>query len=199
MFIISNNCCGGRMYQLAGLQYNNPFIWCVVPYDSIIYIMNNFNNIDWYDYTFEKSTLKPSTFIIKVQNKIEIHYVHHYFNALYNKVTNVKKNNGEYDFGETYYCKIWEYLNDCYLKRIKRMKELNENPVFLIEDENYANNNSKYTIKDIANNSVNYKRIIITTDKTINNNINCKIIAVNKIENPLPTITKYFNEIKDFI
>ncbi len=42
----------------------------------------------------------------------------------------LKKNNGEYDFGETYYCKIWEYLNDCYLKRIKRMKEVNENPVF---------------------------------------------------------------------
>lgn len=92
MLVISNNCCGGRFYQQTNMKFNNPFIWMICPYDSIIYIMNNFDKIDWFNYEFEKSKLKENTFIIKVENNIEIHYVHYKFDPNANSIIQEKKN-----------------------------------------------------------------------------------------------------------
>ena len=74
------------------MKFNNPFIWMICPYDSIIYIMNNFDKIDWFNYEFEKSKLKENTFIIKVENNIEIHYVHYKFDPNANSIIQEKKN-----------------------------------------------------------------------------------------------------------
>ena len=79
------------------------------------------------------------------------------------------------------------------------MLECNEKPCFLIRDENYANTKCKHTIKDIAYNNSNFKRIIITKDKNITRNDEiCKTIHPNKIEVPLPTIIHNFQQINDF-
>lgn len=201
MLVISNNCCGGRLYQQTNTKFNNPFTWAVVPYDSIIYVMNNFEKINWYDYEFEKSKLRPNTFIIKVENKIEFHYVHYKFDPSSKTIIQEKKFDKEENWtGDVLYCRIWEFINQKYLDRTKRMLECKEEPVFLIRDEDFANNNSKYTIKDIANHPAKFKRIIITKDKNITRNDNiCKTIHVNKIEMPLPTIRNNFKQIKNFL
>jgi len=194
MLVISNNCCGGRFYNRHNLEFNNPFIWMVCPNDSIMYVMNNFNKINWFNYDFEKSTLKKNTYIIKVENVIELHYVHYNFDS---KATKLYTNK---DTNEVYYCRIWEYINQKYLDRVQRMLECKDKPIFLIRDEAYANSNSKYSIKDIAYNNSDYKRIIITKDKSVTRNDElCKTILVNKIELPLTTINKYYNSIISFI
>lgn len=200
MLVISNNCCGGRLYQQTNTKFNNPFIWAVVPYDSIIYVMNNFEKINWFDYDFEKSKLRQNTFILKVENNIEFHYVHYKYDPKAKSIIQEKKFDKEENWtGDVLYYKIWEFINQKYLDRTKRMLECNEEPCFLIRDENYANANSKYTIKDIAYHQSKFKRIIITKDKNIiRNDEICKTIHPDKIEVPLPTIIHNFQQINDF-
>ena len=201
MFVIANNCCGGRLYQETNTQFNNPFIWMVLPYDSVMYIMKNFNKINWYNYEFEKSKLRANTFIIKIENNIEIHYVHYIFSEK-DSIIRQEKNHSDKEeqwSGEVFYNKIWEYINEKYLNRTERMLKTNENPCFLIKDEPYANKNSKYDIKDITYCDCPFKRIIITQNKSINRNDEiCKTIHISKIEDPLPTIKHNINTIKEF-
>ena len=201
MLVISNNCCGGRFYQQTNMKFNNPFIWMICPYDSIIYTMNNFDKMNWFNYEFEKSKLRENTYIIKVENNIEIHYVHYKFDSNANSIIQEKKFDKEEQWtGDVLYCKIWEFINQKYNERVNRMLSSKEKPIFLIREETFANDKCKFSIKDIAEHSSNFKRIIITTDKNITRNDNiCKTIHVNKIEAPLPTIIKYKEEIKSFI
>ena len=201
MLVISNNCCGGRLYQQTNTKFNNPFIWMVSPYDSIYYTMINFDKINWNNIDFQKSNLRPNTFIIKVDNNIDLHYVHYKFdpNAKTLKVEN-KTDKEEQWIGDVYYCKIWEFIYQKYEERTKRMLALNEEPCFLIRDECFANTNSKHSIKYIAYCESTYKRINITTDKSITRNDDiCKTIHVDKIEVPLPTILHNIKTIKAFI
>jgi hypothetical protein len=201
MLVLSNNCCGGRLYQQTNTKFNNPFIWAVVPYDSIVYVMGNFYKIDWYDYELEKSKLRSNTFVIRVENKIEFHYVHYKFDPTAKSITQEKKFDKEEKWtGDVLYCRIWEFINQKYLERAKRMVECNDEPCFLIRDESYSNGNSKFSIKDIADNESNFKRLIITTNKTVNRNDDvCKTIHVGKIEMPLPTVIHNLPIITSFL
>lgn len=200
MLVISNNCCGGRLYQQTNNKFNNPFTWMVAPYDSIYHTMVNFDKINWFNYDFEPSKLRPNTFIIKVENIIELHYVHYKFDPNAKSIIQEKKFDVEEHWtGDVYYCKIWEFINEKYIERTKRMLSLNEKPCFLIRDEDFANTNSKHTIKDIAYCDSPYKRIIITTDKSIKRNDDiCKTIIVPTIEYPEPTVKQHLKQIIDF-
>lgn len=207
MFVISNNCCGGYLYNHIGVKYNNPFIWHRMTYDSVYFIMRNFNKIDWLDYGFEKSTSVKNTFNIKVGNNISIHYAHYVFDKNASVITkNTTFDKTKYDFwqGDVKYCKIWELINEKYLTRTKRMLELKEEPAFIIrDDEKYVKEPSKtYTINDIINAAVPYKRIIITENNKLKaDNELCKIILVKDVYNVHPEIQirTHLQEIKDFL
>ena len=54
MFILGNDCTGARIYQAKGKEYNNPFIWCLVPPDSFSYLYNHYKNIDFNDIELKK-------------------------------------------------------------------------------------------------------------------------------------------------
>ena len=200
MFVISNNCCGGRLYQQTNQQFNNPFIWMIASYDSIYEVMNNFKNINWYNYEMDKSKLKPNTFIIRIENKIEINYVHYIFDPKADQIIQKKTfDKEEHWTGDVCYNKIWEFVNEKYLERTKRMLELNEKPCFLIRQETLGNNKIKHDLKDLAECNSNYKRIIITNDNKIKRNDEiCKTILVNRIEVPEPTVKHNLSTIKNF-
>ena len=97
MLVISNNCCGGRLYQQTNQQFNNPFIWMVCPYDSLYYVMENFYKINWFDYMIEKSKIKPNTYVIVIEDKIELHFVHYFFDSNADTIIQQKKFDTEYD------------------------------------------------------------------------------------------------------
>ena len=200
MLVISNNCCGGRLYQQTNTKFNNPFTWMVAPYDSIYYTMMNFDKINWNNIDFQKSKLRPNTFIIKVDNHIDLHYVHYKFDPNAKSIIQEKKFDAEEHWtGDVLYCKIWEFIYQKYEERTQRMLSLNEEPCFLIRDESFANSNSKHSIKDIAYCNSPYKRIIITTNKSITRNDDiCKTIHVPKIEMPEPTVRHNLKTIKEF-
>lgn len=196
MNIISNNCCGARLYQVTNIMFNNPFVWMILSYDSIYYLLNHFTEINWLNYDFEKSSLRKNTFIISVDNKIKIHYVHYYFDPKAKTLIKQKENAWT---GDIKYCRIWEFINEKYLSRVKRMMDLKEEPMFLIKEDEFSSINSKHSLDDIANCSSSYKRIIITKNNNIKRNDNiCKTILINKIEDPMPTIKNNFNDIKNF-
>ena len=199
MLVISNNCCGGRLYQLTNTEYNNPFMWCEVSYDSIYYTMMNFDKINWYNYDFEKSQINKNTFIINVENNIRIHYVHYLFNPNAKTIIKPKKTKDIRNMSnDVEYCKIWEYVNEKYLIRTERMLSCKDEPIFLIMEKTYPYK-QKYTLKDIAECDSPYKRIIITTDKSIIGNDKCKVIYVNKLDTPVNTVVSNINEIKSFL
>lgn len=206
MFIISNNCCGGYLYNFLDVKFNNPFIWHRMTYDSVYFIMNNFDKIDWYNYEFEKSTRKKNTFNIKVGNDISIHYSHYIFESTAEKpIKESIFDKSKYHFwtGDVKYCKIWELINEKYLNRTERMLSLKEEPCFIVrDDEKYLKEPSKtYTINDIMNCDCKYKRIIFTENKSLKRNDKyCKIIYVNKVYDTHPSIQiqEHLKEIKDF-
>lgn len=200
MLVISNNCCGGRLYQQSNTKFNNPFTWAVVPYDSIIYVMDNFYKIDWYDYDLKKSKLRPNTFIINVEDKVEFHYVHYKFDPKAKNIIQERKFDKEENWtGDVLYCRIWEFINQKYLERVKRMLDCKEEPCFLIRDETFANANSNFSIMDIANNKSTFKRFLITTNENVDRNDDiCKTVHVGKIEMPLPTVIHNFSQINSF-
>ena len=206
MFVIGNNCCGGYVYNYLNEQYNNPFIWQRTTFDSMYYIMNNFDKINWNDYEFEKSTSKQYTFNIRVGNEIKIHYSHYVFDPNANepiKDRNFDKKKYDYWMGDIRYCRIWELINEKYLNRTERMKKLKEDPVFIImDDEGWVKEPSKYkTINDIINSTCKYKRIVFTQNRNLKSSNNlCKIIYVKNIYvHPSIPIREHLTEIKDVL
>ena len=87
MNVISNNCCGGWFYRLHHHQFNNPFIWMVASYETIYNTMMHFYDINWANINLTESNLRRNTFIITVDNIIELHYVHYIYSPDYNELT----------------------------------------------------------------------------------------------------------------
>ena len=174
MNIIGNNCCSGWLYKEFHLQFSNPFVWMVLPYNSILYLLSNFNKVKWNRVKMVESQHRKNTYVLTVDNEIQIHYVHYKFDPT---ATHLVVNRDDYQRshaeisrsnrgGDVYYCRIWEYIYDKYKERVARMLELNEPPMFLIKDELYMNPDQS-VLRKIAECSSPYKRIVITANTNI--------------------------------
>lgn len=204
MMVISNNCIGGYYYNHMNMQYNNPFIWSCLTYDSIYYLLQNYKNINWYDYSIRKSDIIKDTFILNIQNNIDIHYVHYKFDA---NATTLQKDKTfdktKYDFwmGDIKYYKILDFINEKYLTRVNRLiKELGD-PIFLIVDNNNFSDIRAKTnsIVDILNSQDMYKKIIITMNPTLHSTSNCKIIYDNVCTHPDILLKRHLTTINEFL
>lgn len=164
MNVISNNCLGGFLYKFNKLQFKNPFIWSAILADSMYALIKDWDNINFNDFElkkseFHESTEQLNTFKIVIENKIDIHYTHYYFNK--------DKDKPEIKGFDVFYNKIWEYVVEKYVKRLQRM---NENPVFVILGEYEVNGPSLYDYtfkkeKKILDLDTKYKIVLITKYK----------------------------------
>ena len=193
--IIGNNCCGGNFYQKKGILYNNPFIWMVVPYDSMAILMTQFSSIRWEKIALRPSSLRPNTFILNVDNKIDIHYVHHEYNPNYSTPTLIKNSFGSHLASS----QIWTYVVKKYVQRVKEMAETNMHPMFIVHDQVWGD--QKLTIDDLIKIKCNYKRVFVTDHYPQFNydKENTKIIYSAPRLLPEPMIHKYFSEINTFL
>lgn len=202
MFIISNNCCGSMMYRLNKVEFNNPFVWAIVSYRDINYIMNNFYDIQWENFSVEKSGMAENTYLVNVDNSFQIHYIHYKYNSKAKKPRKIIFSNVIDDDwnGNVIYNKIWKYVADKYIERVKRMKLLNEPPVFLIHEENLGNYETDITLRDLVENNSIFRRYVITTDTTLcrNDNICCTSIVKKRLI-PIPQITAEYDKICSFL
>ena len=133
MNIISNCCLGGFIYQdVLKVQFSNPFIWSWLNQDDVIYLIQNYDKIDFNNYelsTYNNLPLKDEVcFQLTIDDKIKIIYSHYQF----------IKNKDVLEIDRTrnmvYHNKIWEYVVAKYDERLKRMIDENTPPVFLICD-----------------------------------------------------------------
>lgn len=177
MQIICNNCASGFLYKKMNMMYNNPFMWNLIPADSFLYLMLNWDNINFNKIDFPDKTPKKGIDII-IDSKIIIRYIH----ILYDKkaIKPIK------NFVDVYYNKPWEYALEKYNNRCKRMFETKENPIFLIvDDDTYStvdtvrHDNSIEILQKLNDKNFKYEIIWATKhniDSKLFSNLNLKII-----------------------
>lgn len=201
MFIISNNCCGGMMYRLHKIQFNNPFMWAVVPYRGIQQMLDHFYDINWGRISLDESRLRKKTYVITVDDRFPIHFVHYKLNVNVQTPTVITHGSNQDDdwSSDVEWNSIYRYVVDKYIERVKRMIALKEPPCFLIHEDAFDNEHYKVHLSDLADNSSLYKRIIITTDKSISRNDSiCKTILTGVREYHKPSVRQYFEQINNF-
>ena len=208
MNVIANTCIGARFYQLNNMEYTNPFMWSIVPADDMINLIKNFDTINFKNYKIEKSDyynrtefyrkqfaneLKEPYFIFKVRidNLVDLHFVHYRFNSKYNNKTTIDVN--------VFWNKIWEYVEEKYIKRIEKMLNINENPLFVITALE-----TDYTLEkqqQILDLDTKYK-ILLITDNPEKLKSNKENIKIKKVIRPIGTCINlaktYNNDILNF-
>lgn len=205
MLVFSNNCCGAYLYNYLDVQYNNPAIWCRILFDSMYELIINYHDIDWLNYEIRKSILKQNTFDIIVDDRLFINYSHYMFDPNYKTVNTTSKYDDLHKvhyMGDVKYCKIWEYVVQKYVIRSKRLLECNEQPCFIIRDDEHllsrTMRSTAHTIKDIIDITP-YKTIILTDNRTLlSTNPNCKIYHSSMTLHPDYNIKAVLNNIKTF-
>lgn len=119
MNLISNTCIGAYLYKLLNLKFENPFCWSVIDFDSMYYLIKNYEKINFKNYELTKTP--DWWFTIIIDNVIKVHYVHYKFDKNANKPTRCGSN--------IIYNKIWEYIVEKYEERLTRM---HGQPIFVI-------------------------------------------------------------------
>lgn len=125
--LIANNCCASDVYNSNHIQYNHPFMWCLLMYQDIIELIDNWTTINYASYELYPSIKVPDTFILRIDNKINVQYVH-YFNRP-NMMTPTRFADRFHEMRHIGYYNIKQYIVDKYTDRTSRMKGL---PAFII-------------------------------------------------------------------
>lgn len=143
MIYICNNCVGARIYQLLNLQFNNPFIWCRITSDDMLFLIQNFNDIDFLRFelkSYHDILLNQKIYGVNVDDKITIWYPHYKYG---NYDTPTKNNN--VNGLDIFYKNIEEYIIKKYKIRTTRMIQSLENhesiQYIIVEDNKQDNMN----------------------------------------------------------
>lgn len=160
MNIICNNCIGARLYNVSNKEFNNPFTWCTIYPDEYIKLVKDFDTIDFYNikvYLEIFQNRKDQSICVELENGVQIHYIHYIY-----KDCNFEKN-----YPDVYSKKIIEYFTNLYYRRLDRMIESNEKPLFLFSF-NYSNKDRKDYLDIIDKLKVlNNDNVLIIAHKTI--------------------------------
>jgi hypothetical protein len=154
MNIVSNSCIGAYLHkQFLKKPFNNPFMWTVVDFDSFVYLIENWKNINFQNYELVKD--EKWNFSIIIDDKVKLQFVHYKFNPNYKTPTLDK-------LGNILYYKIWEYIVEKYEERISRMLTLTEEPIFCVCNFNTIYADSIYSKEQLEKLS-SYKNVHILT------------------------------------
>lgn len=137
MNIISNNCAGAAIYKyVLASPYKNPFIWCTTNLDELIphFYDINFARIKLYN----ESPNLDKVWHILIDEKIDCRFLHAKFDA-------TKATPYIHD-ADVYYNKIWEYLYKNYYKRVHRMLDEHNEPIYVL----YIHAKHQLNLIDIA-------------------------------------------------
>jgi hypothetical protein len=125
MNIISNSCIGGFIYKNnLNCNYKNPFIWNLIDFNSMYYLIKNYENINFKNYILNKDD--NWNFSIVIENNITLKFIHYKFDKNATKI--IKKDI------DVYYNRIWEYIVDKYEQRLNIMLNEKSKPLFILAD-----------------------------------------------------------------
>lgn len=194
--VIGSNCCAGNFYHnYLNTPFYSPFIWSVVPYDSILNLINKWPEINWDDIKIVANPTREFTLTLQLNQIADIHYVHYFWSEKHDK---------PYAKGASiFYRNIHQYLLNKYKERVSRMMSsgMMEAPMFIVHEEQYSNDKNGNILAEIMKMNTPYKRIVVTHTvnlSSINPNANCLYIYdANKLL-PEPMILKYGDKIANF-
>lgn len=194
--VIGTNCCAANFYHnYLNTPFYSPFIWSVVPYESIIKLLNSWESVDWSDIELSPNPVRPLTVTITINHLIQIHYVHYFYS---------QQHNTPYSKGASiFYRHIFDYTLNKYIERVKRMLHYGEmeSPLFIIHEEDYNTNQCTNDLISIMTMSSNFKRYVITHTVNLSDvtcNSNCKYIFDPIKKLPEPMIMAHGNDIANF-
>lgn len=138
MNIISNTCLGAATQKDCLHQlYENPFCWNVIDFDSMYYLIDNYENINYDDFQIIKNA--KWEFSIKIDGRVIVNFPHYRFDRNASKLT-IKG-------VDVYWDRIWEFIVEKYEERLSRMKS---KPIFFIGSIHHHHNYSKNQIISIC-------------------------------------------------
>ena len=145
MNIIANNCVGGRLYQVRNTKFQNPFVWTRIVHDQFIYLIKNYDNIDWTHPSFGLNNIKSPNYMnayCKVNDKLSLHYTHYVYDENEHEPTKIGL--------DVKYDKIIDYTKEKYWKRLEKMKKAGR-PIYIYSFNAFADTNERYfsRIKDL--------------------------------------------------
>jgi len=166
MYIV-NSCVGAYLYKLCmKKKFDNPFMWGLIDFNSMYYMIQNFENINFKNFELLKDN--NWNFSLKIDDKIIIKYIHYKFDPKATKI--IKK-----DF-DVFYNKIWEYIIQKYEERLERMLNIKEEPIFILANwYNVPETNLTYQQLKLLN-DLNKNSIIVGVDKIYSELTNLKQI-----------------------
>ncbi len=163
MNIICTNCVGSRLYQELDIQYNNPFMWCIMSYDSFRILMTNFYNINFNEFRFTDENGISS---IVIDNKIKVLYPHYLQDDLYDTPTKIEI--GKYDVRDVHYNDIRSYTIQKYKSRLNRMNIFDENVFVLVDSDNCL---TEEDVQDFLNTDIPHRKVLVTNKDVQSNKI----------------------------
>lgn len=189
MNIITNNCLGGFIYKdILKEEYQNPFIWTLFDPDEYIDFIDNFDTINFDNYELIKEGNGLSNnFQLLIDCKYHLKFIHYNFEA---------SADTPYIKGvDVYYNRIWEYIVEKYITRLKRMKA-QKTTVFIYYEPNLKCSKLSLLPEIIQNH--NYKCIAFTNKLKSTDKL--KVYPIEKTWNsPPPVVQTYRKEILEFI
>lgn len=141
MNIISNTCVGAALQRdCIKQEYANPFCWCTIDFNSMYYLIKNYDKINFDDFNLIKN--ENWRFSIVIENKIQINYPHYKLG----KTDKTLRRKGE----DIFYYKMWEYVVQKYEERKNRMIKNKEKPIFIIATIHKCQTYNKNQIKELC-------------------------------------------------
>ena len=129
MNLIGNCCISNYLEDRYGLGRTNPFSWVDVDFKSVFNMITGWERINWGN--FKLSVVAhpyfkgEREFLITVDKKVIIRYVHYLLDRKYPTPTTVGTN--------IRYSRIWEFIVEKYTERVKKMLDSHEYPSFILE------------------------------------------------------------------
>ena len=161
--IISHNCIGARIYQMKNMEYENPFMWCAISPSDFWYLYNHYDDIDYKNIRLTKI---KNDYVIVVDGKVKIYYIHYRYDK--NAKTPVQRIKNGVD---VYYEKIEDYILEKYNKRLERMLNEPVKPLFIVSDREFvANKDLNFPRSELVKYVNKEDCIVVTVDKTIKGN-----------------------------
>ncbi len=145
MNIICNSCVGSRLYELCNKEFNNPFMWNVIPYPDFKRLIQNYDNIYFRKFNVSIFQQSESNWVSQAifDSLVKTYYIHYHQDARFKRPTK--------NAIDIYSDNIIGYTEDAIKRRLDRMESSKERPIFLFETRNRNRYNGVYTERDIDN------------------------------------------------
>lgn len=183
MNIISNVCSGAYLYNKMGIQFSNPFMWSVLHHKDLKELCTNYTTINFENIKIVPCERVKGALAILLEDKILIEFVHYFQDSRFTVPTKIG--------ADVHFAEMRKYTLSKYFDRLRRMKQLNEAPVFLLMD--MKDDFTKEHTQDIIN-CTKYKTIIFT-----NRDYDIKNESVNLIKTSLTDSQQLYYDGKAFI